>query len=119
MATTLGNNRELALLIGYVSIEWPHFVPYKQYKSNFDGWTVRTIDRDGESIGAVYTKDGELHIAVLPPFQKRWATRSVLKEMFDMPKVIVKPLTSDNPVYGYLIRLGFKDIGDNTLEKEQ
>lgn len=119
MATTLGDNRELALLVGYVSIEWPEFVPYKQYKSNFDGWTVRSVERDGECIGAVYTKDGELHLAILPTFHKRWVTRKVLDQMFDMPKVIVRPLDKDDPVFSYLLRLGFKDAGDKTLIKEQ
>jgi hypothetical protein len=119
MATTLGDNRELALLVGYVSIEWPQFVPYKQYKSNFEDWTVRSVERDGECIGAVYTKDGELHVAILPPFHKRWVTRRVLRELFDMPKVIVKPLERDDPMFGYLLRLGFKDVGDKTLIKER
>lgn len=119
MATKLGDNRRLALLVGYVSIEWPHFVPYKVYEANFADWQVRSIERNGECIGAVYTKNGELHLAVLPPFHKRWATKSVLKEMFDMPKVIAKPIKKDDPVYSYLTRLGFTDIGDDTLVKEQ
>lgn len=119
MSTTLSPDREEALRIGYQAIVWPHPVPFDTYVYNFREWTVRGIMRDGECIGAAYTRDGELHVAILPEWHGRWVTRSILRELFDMPKVIARPIHKHDEMYNYLICLGFRDCGDDTLVLEK
>lgn len=119
MATHLADNRTEALAVGYLAIDWHEDMPRDQYERAFEDWTVRGIVRDGECIGATYVKDCELHVAILPEWRKRWVTRGVLDEMFDMPKVIARPIERSDSMYNYLICLGFEDKGDKTLVKER
>lgn len=119
MTTYLADNREEALAVGYRAIEWPSPTPVEQYEQAFASWTVRGIVRDGQCIGTTFVKDGELHVAILPEWRKRWVTRKLLDEMFDMPKVIARPIERSDPMYNYLICLGFEDKGDNMLVKER
>lgn len=118
MSTHLADNREEALAVGFLAIDWPEPMPVDQYERAFEDWTVRGIVRDGKTIGTTYVKDCELHVAILPEWRKRWVTRNVLNEMFDMPKVIARPIERSDTMYNYLICLGFEDKGDKTLVKE-
>lgn len=119
MTTHLADNRGEALAVGYQAIDWPAPMPIDQYEKAFSDYIVRGIVRDGRCIGTTFVKDGELHVAILPEWRKRWITRGVLAEMFDMPKVIARPIERSDTMYNYLVSLGFKDVGDKTLVKER
>lgn len=119
MSTHLADNREEALAIGYEAMDGPSVLTVEQYEQAFSDWQVRGIVRNGTCIGATYVKNGELHVAILPEWRKRWVTRNLLSQMFDMPKVIARPIERSDPMYSYLVALGFKDIGEKTLVKER
>ncbi len=121
MTTELIDYRNLALYVGFMAIEDEYKskgMGYDSYVEAFEGWDVKGIARDGLCIGATYTKDGELHVAINPEWHGRWVTRSLLNAMFDMPKVIARPIPRGEAMYDYLTRLGFVDVGDDTLVKE-
>lgn len=118
MTTYLTNDSETALRVGYEVLRVKpimHGVSFERYARNFAGWRVRAIERDGKCIGATYDKDCEFHMAVLPEYHGRWMTKGVIRQMWDMPRVIVRPLKKDHKVYGYLRRFGFADVGEDTL----
>ncbi|MFC0302782.1 hypothetical protein ACFSTI_25170 [Rhizorhabdus histidinilytica] len=119
MSTKLGDNRDAALKVGFEAIDWPYPITFEQYLEAFKDWVVRAIERDGVPIGTAFTHDGELHIAILPQWRRRWVTRNILCELFDMPKVIARPIEREDIMYSYLVSLGFKDIGDKTLILEK
>jgi len=119
VTTTLTDNREAALKVGFDAVKWPDGLSYDAYQAAFAPWEVKAIERDGECIGAAYTKDCELHIAIDRKWQKRWCSRGILKQLFDMPKVIARPIEREDIMYSYLTSLGFKDQGNKTLVLER
>lgn len=117
MATTVINDRAAALAVGFVATDWGFPVTFEQYAQSLSDWTVRAIERDGEIIGAVFNKDGEVHVSVLPPWRKQWATKGLLRELLSPP---VKTSVADGHDYmrGILTRLGFVEQPDGMFVKE-
>ena len=121
MTTWLSDDRPAALRLAY-DIHKDELAKHGKTRAEFEQfleeWDVQAIVRDHEVIGTRYTKDGRLHVSVHPKWHGRWMTRTILKAIFDMPRVIVRPITPKDPVYGILTRLGFADIGSDTMVKE-
>lgn len=121
MTTWLSDDREAALRVAY-DIHKDELEIHDKTRGEFEDfladWTVQAIVRDDEVIGARYTRDGRLHVSVHPNWHGRWMTRGILKQIFDMPRVIVTRMPPENPVYGLLTRLGFTDIGGDTMVRE-
>lgn len=110
MSTIFKDDRENALKVGFEATDWTKPVSYEMYCETLKDWKVQTIVRDGKVIGATFSKDGEIHASVLPQWRKKWATKGLLKTLFegqDMTKVT----PGHEYMYGILNRLGFDHIG--------
>lgn len=117
MATTVVDDRAAALAVGFEATDWSFPVTFEQYAQALSDWTIRAIQRDGEIIGAVFDKDGEVHVSVLPPWRKKWATKGLLRELFSPP---VKTSVAEGHEYmcEILVRLGFVEQPDGMFVKE-
>jgi len=113
MATTLINDRDLGLQIGFDATDWAQPVEYAVYCEALKDWQVQVIVRDNENIGAVYKKDGEFHVSILRPWRKRWATKGLLRAVLDsVNKTKVSP-GHEHYMFNLLARLGMTHTGHN------
>ena len=113
MTTKLENNRELALQIGYAATDWSTPVTFGQYADALNDWHVQVIVRDDEPIGAVFKKDGEVHVSIVKPWRKKWATRGIIKQIFDAADRTTVTSGHEHYMFDILQRLGMSQIGQN------
>ncbi|MFA5186980.1 MAG: hypothetical protein WC551_10910 [Patescibacteria group bacterium] len=118
MTTEIVNDRELALLFGYTATDWTFPISYPVYEQAFADWVMRALVRDGVCIGAVFTKDDEIHVSVLPEWRRKWATKGLLKQLIGGQKVTTRVTPGHDYMYGILHRLGFRQSLGGTLVKE-
>lgn len=114
----LVNDRETGLQVGYLATDWSNYVSFDAYQKAMTDWKIQTLVRDNQPIGAVYRKDDELHVSVLPEWRCRWMTRGILRELFNRPKTVTRVTDGHDYMYGILSRLGFKQTADNWMVKE-
>jgi hypothetical protein len=117
MTTRLIDDRKSALLIGFKATHWHVETSYDDYVRVAADWDVKAIERDGHVIGAVYSKNGETHVSILPEFRRRWLTKGLLKDILaDMTFTRITP--GHDFMYNILNRLGFVPQADGTLIRE-
>ena len=117
MTTDIVDDRDAALEIGYRATEWIEPTTFEQYLDMAASWQVELVDRDGEPIGAVFRKDGETHVSILPEWRRRWLSRGLLKKLLtDTRRTRVE--NGHEFMYGVLERLGFRRDDDGTLTRE-
>ena len=116
MATVLVDNRDKALQVGYEATDWSAPMPYEMYQAAMKDWSVQSIERDGECIGAVYKRDGEIHVSVVKKWRKQWATKGLLRQILgpDVRTTVVSP--GHEYMFGILERLGMRNAGDYRFE---
>ena len=117
MATVIVDDRAAALRVGYEATDWSTPMTFDAYEDALRDWTVRAIRRDGEIIGAVFTKDGELHVSIRPDWRRRWVTKGILRELFAEP-VKTRVTAGHEYMRGVLARLGFTEHSDGMFVKE-
>lgn len=117
MTTRLTNNRAVALRVGFEATDWHVATSYDDYVKAAADWCVRAIERDGMVIGAIYSKDGETHVSVLPEFRRRWLTKGLLKNIMD-GMTVTRVTPGHDFMYAILDRLGFVPQADGTLTRE-
>ena len=118
MTTQLIDDREIALVVGYQATDWNYSITFDNYCLALKDWTVKAIKRDNNVIGAVYKKDDELHISVLPKWRKKWLTKSLWKNFFQSGRVTTRVTPGHEHMYDILKRLGFKESAGGLLIKE-
>ena len=118
MTTQLVDDRETALRVGYEATDWNAPMVFEDYCAAVKDWTVKAIKRDDSVIGAVYRKDDELHVSILPEWRRVWVTKGLLKQLFSGPKVTTKITHGHDYMYDILKRLGFKESDGGMLVKE-
>jgi len=118
MTTQLVDDRESALRVGYEATDWSAPVLFEDYRNSVKDWIVKAIKRDDEIIGAVYRKDDELHVSVLPQWRRVWVTKGLLRQLFDGSRVTTKVTPGHDYMYDILKRLGFKESDSGMLVKE-
>lgn len=117
MTTKIVDNRELGLLIGYAATDWAQPIRYEDYEGIASDWQVSVLIRDTEPIGAIFKRDGETHVSILPKWRRRWATKGLVKEILaDMR--YTKVADGHDFMYGVLERLGFRRQPDGTVARE-
>lgn len=117
MATVIVDDRAAAMRVGYEATDWSAPLTFDAYESALRDWTVRAIQRDGEVIGAVFTKDGELHVSIRPDWRRRWMTKGILRELFAKP-VKTRVAAGHDYMRGVLERLGFTEHSNGMFVKE-
>jgi hypothetical protein len=118
MATQLVDDREAALRVGYEATDWSVPVLFEDYRNSVKDWIIKAIKRDDQIIGAVYLKDDELHVSVLPEWRRMWITKGLLRQLFSGPRVTTKVTPGHDYMYDILKRLGFKESDSGMLVKE-
>ena len=76
----LRDDREAALDAAYLALRDRVGVSRNDFAKAFDGFDVKVGVCGGEAIGAVFTKGPEIHVAVVPRYQKQWASRRLIWE---------------------------------------
>jgi hypothetical protein len=114
----LVDDRETGLQVGYSATDWGKSVSFDVYQNAMADWKIETIMRDNQPIGAVYRKNDELHVSVLPEWRRKWVTKGILRELFNRPKIVTRVSDGHDYMYGILSRLGFKQTADNWMVKE-
>jgi GNAT superfamily N-acetyltransferase len=117
MTTEITDDRDKALEIGYAATNWQDPVTFDEYLNIAASWQVQLIVRDGEPIGAIFRKDGETHISVLPEWRRRWLSRGLLKKLLADTR-LTRVENGHDFMYGVLERLGFRRQPDGTLTRE-
>jgi hypothetical protein len=115
VTTKLTDDRETALRVGYAATDWSTPVSFEQYADALKDWRVQAILRDDEIIGAVFKKDGEVHVSILPPWRRKWATRGIIKQIFDAADRTTVTSGHEHYMFDILQRLGMSQIGQNTF----
>lgn len=118
MTTQLIDDRETALRIGYKATDWSEPIAFEDYCSAVKDWTIKAIKRDDDVIGAVYKKDDELHVSILPEWRRIWVTKGLLKQLFNGSKITTRVTSGHDYMYDILKRLGFKESDGGMLVKE-
>lgn len=118
MTTELVDNRELGLQVGFAATSWTQPVPFEVYQEAMKEWIIQAIVRDGQCIGAAYRNGDELHVSIKPEWRCKWVTKGLLRKLFQGDKVVTKVTPGHEYMYGILSRLGFKELPDGWLVKE-
>lgn len=117
MTTEIVNDRNLGLAIGYVATDWAAPIGYEEYKRIASDWQVSVLIRGVEPIGAIFKRDGETHVSILPKWRRRWATKGLLKEILSDMRY-TRVADGHDFMYGVLERLGFVRQPDGTVARE-
>jgi GNAT superfamily N-acetyltransferase len=100
--------RAEALRIGYEATDWAEWPSYEAYLDAMSDWKVSLISKEGEGIGAVYTRGPEFHISILPEWRGKWMTRRILKQIIPDPVAVTQVRAGHEHVADMLKRLGFE-----------
>lgn len=115
MTTRIVDNRELALRVGFDATDWQYPMSFEEHAATAEGWDVKLIERDGHSIGAVFSKDGEVHCSILPEWRRKWLTKGLLTQLIADPAFFTRVDDGHDYMYGILARLGMKSRPDGTV----
>lgn len=119
MATVLVPDREKALRVGYEANDWTRPVDYELYVKTTEGWDLQCIERDGQCIGTFYRHPaGEIHLAILRPWRKRWATKGLMRQILSAPRVSTRVVPGHDHMYDILHRWGFVPHRDGVWVRE-
>lgn len=118
LSTYLTDRRNLALIVGYQAAkDTPEIsddiagIPFDVMVNNLSDWEVRAVERNGNVIGMMAIKDGEVHFCISKEFQGRWLTRSLLKEISKMDIRFTTVNINNKPKMDFVEKIGFKSIG--------
>lgn len=73
--------REEAIAAGWVAYSQRLPGMRDAYHRACNGWTVEAVCSGDEVIGALFSKDGVIHLGIVPEWRGRWASRRVIREM--------------------------------------
>lgn len=79
------------------------------YRDMCKQWQVVAVCNDSQVIGALFAKDGVIHIGICPEWRSKWASRRVIRQMLSYgTKTRLTP--DENPEF--IERIGFQRKGD-------
>ena len=118
MTTKIVDDRESGLKVGYEATDWSVKIPFDQYVEGLKDWTVKALVKNGQPIGALYTKGSEVHVSIKPEWRRKWFTKSLYSELLDGKKVTTKVTKGHEYMYDILKRLHFRNDGNGLMVKE-
>lgn len=118
MTIKIVEKRNIGLKIGYEATDWSEKILFDDYVKAMENWTVKTIEKDGQPIGAVYLKNDELHVSVKPEWRRKWLTKSLYLELFVGKRVTTRVTKGHDYMFDILRRLNFRDDGNGLMVKE-
>jgi hypothetical protein len=117
MSTKIVDDRRLGLLIGYAATDWEQPIEYIDYENIATDWQVSVLVREQEPIGAIFKRNGETHVSILPKWRRRWLTKGLTKEILSDMRY-TKVADGHDFMYGILERLGFVRQPNGTVARE-
>ena len=118
MITKIVDDRETGLKVGYEATDWSVKIPFDQYVEGLKDWTVRAFVKNGQPIGAIYTKGTEIHFSIKPEWRRKWLTKSLYYELYVGKKCTTKITEGHEYMYDILKRLNFRNDGNGLMVKE-
>ena len=115
MTTRIVEDRATALRIGFVATDWNYPITFEEHVERAKNWNVNVIERDGQPIGAMFEKDGEVHCSILPKWRRKWLTKGLLRQIVDRPDFHTRVDDGHDYMYGILERLGMVSRPDGTV----
>jgi len=113
VATYFADDRESALRVGYEANEWTMPIDWPTYRKVCESWLVLAIQRDGETIGAFFlSPDGEGHTAIVKPWRRRWATKSIVRQLRSMMRFTQIAQGHEQKMGSILRRMGMTQNGN-------
>ena len=116
MTTILTDNRDTALKVGYEATDWSSPIAFDNYVQSMSDWSVQGIERDGKCIGAVYKKDGEVHVSILKDWRKRWMTKGLVQLILSPDVTCTEVMPGHEYMFDILTRLGMKNVNSYRFE---
>ena len=117
MTTQIVDDRDMGLRAGYEATEWRIPVDEDTYRMFLEDWRVQAIMRDNQCIGAVFRRDDELHVSILPSWRRRWLTKGLLQQLFGNATTRTRVTLGHEYMHDILRRLGFVQLDDGTFVK--
>lgn len=117
MTTRIVDDWITGLSVGYRATDWTTDVSFDDYVSALFDWDIKTIVRNETPIGAIFSRDGEVHVSILPEWRRRWLTKGLLAELTAMTTT-TRVTPGHEHMYAVLDRLGFKPDGEGGLTRE-
>ena len=110
------NRREEAIEAGWLS--YKERVPgfECQYRKACEGFDVIAIVAN-KVIGALFAKDGVIHLGIVPEWRGKWASRRLIAEMLEYGRITTL-LPEETVPMRFITRLGFKQVGAREFVKE-
>jgi hypothetical protein len=118
MSIRLVDDRETALRIGYDATEWSTPVDFEAYEKGLEDWAVKLVVRNEQPVGAMFSRDDEIHFSILPKWRKKWLTKQFLRDLFDNRRIVTRVTPGFDNITEQLERLGFEMRPDGLLVKE-
>lgn len=118
MTTKIINDRETGLKVGFAATDWSQQIVFDEYAKALENWEIKTIEKDGKPIGAIYQQDDELHVSILPEWRRKWFTKGLYRELFVGKKVTTKVTPGHDYMYDILHRIGFRCAVDGKMVKD-
>lgn len=115
MTTRIVKDRDTALKIGYAATDWGYPISFDEHVKCAEGWDVDLIERDGQPIGAIFDRDGEVHCSILPKWRRKWLTKGLLRQIIARPNFHTRVDDGHDYMYGVLKRLGMERRPDGTV----
>lgn len=69
-------------------------------------WSPVAVCDDNKVIGVLISKDNVIHLAIIPEYRGRWASRRIIRDMLKYGKTTVA-----GPDNSFVERLGFRRVG--------
>jgi hypothetical protein len=76
------------------------------YRRIVEEWNPVAVCDDNKVIGVLISKSNTIHLAIIPEYRGRWASRRIIREMLKYGTT-----TDDGDHRDFVERLGFKRIG--------
>lgn len=73
--------REEAIQAGWLAYRERLPDAEKAYLKACEGWDVVAVQEEGKTVGALFAREGVIHLGIVPEARGRWASRRVIKEM--------------------------------------
>lgn len=106
------DDRDLALKTGVLALRDRILVTQEQLEKVFSDYSVKVLSDEGVPLGMLTIKGPEIHIAIIPSYRKRWASKRLLDEMLSEPLqngYAVTSVMKDNKIgRDFVTRIGFK-----------
>ncbi len=82
----------------------------KSFKKSLKDWFVFGVERSGKCIGMGILKTGEIHFCISPEYQGRWLTKSILKQINQLPITHTTVSTGNLSKQKFVEKIGFNPI---------